>query len=140
VPVGNRRAATAHAGTVTLPAAERALLDLIAGARIPLPSDYVAFLAASNGGEGELSTDPHWLVVWPAEDVLANNEKHQVAKWVPGLFAFGTSGDGEMFAFDTRAGEPYSIVYVPFIPMTLDEARRIAGSFAELLAHMGETA
>jgi hypothetical protein len=120
--------------TSALPAAERAVLDLIATAGIPLPPDYVAFLAESNGGEGELQAPPHWLIVWSAEEVLANNEKHQVATWVPGLFAFGDSGGGDMFAFDLRAGEPYAIVYVPFIPMDLGNARTVASTFSELLS------
>jgi hypothetical protein len=116
-----------------LPAAERAVLDLITGAGIPLPSDYVAYLAQSNGGEGELSVDPHWLILWPAEDVLGANQGYQVATWAPGLFGFGSSGGGDMFAFDLRQGEPYAVVCVPFVPMTLDAVRRIAGNFTELV-------
>jgi hypothetical protein len=115
-------------------APERAILDLIAGAGIPLPSDYVTFLAESNGGEGELRVQPYWLILWPAEEVLGNNDGYQVKQWVPGLFAIGSSGGGEMFAFDCRGGEPYPIVYVPFIPMDLKEVRRIAGSVSELVS------
>ena len=119
------------------PAAPGVVESLRAGSPIPLPSDYLAFLRQSNGGEGELSVQPCWLVLWQAEDVLRFNREYDVAVSVPGFFAFGSSGGGEMFAFDARAPASHAIVSIPFIPMDAVEALPVAGSFTALLALRG---
>jgi hypothetical protein len=94
-------------------------------------------LAESNGGEGDLGVAPGWIAFWSAEDVLSHNAGYLVAETLPGFFGFGSSGGGELLAFDVRRGEPYAIVMVPFIPMQAKYAVQVAGSFEELRKHIG---
>ena len=106
-------------------------------APIRLPAEYLAFLRQSNGGEGELTVQPYWLIVWPAEDVLPLNRRYGVEENVPGFFAIGSSGGGEMIAFEMGQGEACPVVMIPFVPMQASEARRVAESFAGLLRLLG---
>ena len=121
-------------------ATQDAIDALRRAAPIELPSAYLEQLRRSNGGEGDLAVEPGWIVFWPAEEVIENNQGYEVEQWVPGLFGFGSNGGGELLAFDTREGQPFPIVMVPFIPMELEEAVVIAKDFAELLRHLGRSA
>jgi len=102
-----------------------------------LPDLYIEFLFATNGGEGDLGVQPGWLELWAAEDVSSHNRGYEVAESLPGLFGFGSNGAGELLAFDIRGVKPWPIVMVPFIPMQLDDAIQIAGSFEEFSAFIG---
>ena len=119
-------------------ASEQTLRELRAGAPIGVPDSYFDFLRLTNGGEGSLGgVEPGWFMPWPAEEVLHNNLGYNVAEFLPGLFAFGSNGGGELFAFDLRETGKGSIVMVPFIPMELDEAIVVAASFDEFVTHVG---
>jgi len=107
---------------------------------VPLPAAYVAQLAVSNGGEGDLGVDPGWIAIWPVQEVVSSNEEYSISEFLPGFFGFGSNGGGELLAFDLRGGEPYPIVTVPFVPMDLQEAVRIASSFEELREFIGKRA
>lgn len=120
------------------PATEAALAALRDQAPSVLPPEYIAQLALSNGGEGDLGVEPGWIQLWPAEEVLLMNEGYQVQDWLPGFWGFGSNGGGELFAFDMRRGVPCPIVMVPFIPMDAHEAVQIAPSFAELREYFGK--
>lgn len=61
--------------------------------------------------------DPGWFQLWPAEKVIEYNNSYKVAENVPGFFGFGSSGGGEMLAFDMRGGKPRKVVMIPFIVM-----------------------
>jgi hypothetical protein len=101
-------------------------------ARRGLPPAYLEFLRSTGGDEGELDVEPGWIQFWPAEEVIEMNRSYEVERNLPGFFGFGSSGGGELFAFDMRGdGEP-PVVMVPFISMTSSEARFIASSFEEL--------
>ena len=119
------------------PATEAALNALCAQAPVTLPIEYIAQLAESNGGEGELGVEPGWIVVWPVEEIVALNEGYQVAEMLPGFWGFGSSGGGELLAFDARNGAPYPVVMVPFIPMNAKHAVQIAASFMEFRQFIG---
>src|SRR5882724_10589519 len=94
------------------PCSEEELEELWKAARIELPEDYLAYLRESDGGGGDIPVQP-WLVwFWKVSEVGLNNEGYEVAMNVPGFYAFGTSGGGEMFAFDTRNGTPWPIVVI----------------------------
>ena len=99
------------------------------GAPVPLPAEYLTFLSLSNGGEGDLGIEPGWVSFWPAEGVLEHNAAYRLAELVPGLFGFGSNGAGELLAFDTRAGLPYPVVTVPFIPLAFAQASVVAPDF-----------
>lgn len=118
-------------------ASEEALLKLRREARIELPDAYLDQLATSNGGEGDLGTEPGWIVIWPAEDVIRHNVGYSIPDVLPGFFGFGSNGGGEFLAFDTRSAEPYGVAMVPFIGMQVEDAVQIATSFEELRALIG---
>jgi hypothetical protein len=119
------------------PASEGAIRQLIVNAGIELPSDYIAFLSKSNGGEGELGVEPGWFRIWEAEETLANNADYSTDKYVPEFFAFGSSGGGEMFAFDLREGHGGEVVMIPFVPMNIKDARKVARNFTEFASWFG---
>jgi hypothetical protein len=120
------------------PASEESLARLRQQAPVPLPESYFAQLATSNGGEGSLAThEAGWIMFWRAEQVVSHNADYQIATYLPGFFGFGSSGGGELLAFDLRQGEPYRIVSIPFIPMDARHAIEIAGSFDELRPLIG---
>jgi hypothetical protein len=119
------------------PAADEAIEELVRTAGIPLPPEYLAFLRETNGGEGELGVQPGWFVMWHAEEVVSFNRDYEVAANAPGLLGFGSSGGGELLAFDTRGGQPYPVVAVPFIGMSAKDALLVAPSFATFETAMG---
>lgn len=119
------------------PCSDEALRQLIYSAIVELPPEYLAYLRESNGGGGDISVEPGLLYLWEAEEVPRNNDGYEVHLNVPGFYAFGTSGGGEMFAFDARSSKPWPIVMIPFIPMCSDEAVQIAPDFATLRQHFG---
>jgi SMI1/KNR4 family protein SUKH-1 len=120
------------------PNIESAVAALSEAAPIRLPKAYLAQLLSSNGGEGSLGIEPGWISLWPAEVVLSLNNDYSIAEFLPGFFGFGSSGGGELLAFDARESEPYPIVMVPFIPMDPKQAVRIAYSFEELRDLIGK--
>ncbi len=115
------------------PAQPSAINNLLASSRLDLPANYLDLLNFSNGGEGELSVFPGWFSLWPAEEVVQLNEGYEVQKWLPGFFGFGSSGGGEMLAFDTRTQQPWKIYSVPFVGMAEEEAVLVAESFATFI-------
>jgi len=94
------------------------------------PSDYVAFLEATNGGEGMIGET--YLMLWSAEELPEMNASYQVAEYAPGLLLIGSDGGGEAFAFDTRV-TPWPVVKVPFVGMELACVEAMAPSFNAFL-------
>jgi hypothetical protein len=120
------------------PAATDAIQDLVSECAIDLPDEYLEFLRFSNGGEGELGVEPGWFQIWPAEQVLELNKVYEVDTNVPGFFAFGSNGGGEMLVFDVRSKQPWSIAMIPFIPMQSDMVKTIALDFEAFVRQMGK--
>jgi hypothetical protein len=110
-------------------ASPEAINSLASNSGLNLPKDYLDFLSLSNGGEGELPVDPYWFQIWSAENVLEHNEGYQVAQFLPGFFAFGSNGGGEMLAFDTRKDGAWPVYMIPFVPMEEADAREVASEF-----------
>src|SRR4051812_12602627 len=104
------------------PASESAIATLIADCDFQLPSEYLAFLRFSNGGEGDMCLEPWYFQLQPAETVVAFNRGYQVGKWLPEYFAIGSSGGGEMLAIRKAIGSPCPIYMVPFVPMAAEDA------------------
>lgn len=115
------------------PASEAAIQALAEQSGLELPNEYLDFLRQSNGGCGPLRIEPGWLQLWPAEEVVAVNRDYEVALWLPGLFGFGSSGGGELLAFDTRFAKPWRVVMVPFCDLTEESVLPVADSFAALI-------
>jgi len=107
-----------------------------------LPSDYVDFFRFSNGGYGDIPVQPKYFdSLWTAEEFLECNRDYEVAKYCDGFFGIGssgTSGGGEMFAFDMRSKKPWPVVAVPFIGMEADAALPVASDFCSFVAMFGQ--
>jgi hypothetical protein len=119
------------------PASETAIRRLISESGCDLPAAYLDFLRGSNGGEGQLGIEPGWFQLWPAEEVLELNEAYEVREALPGYFAFGGNGGGEMFVFKVSDAASSKVYMAPFIPLEEAEAVLIAGSFEEFAKAMG---
>ena len=118
------------------PATTQALTALAEGSGLTLPADYLAFLERSNGGDGFLDVQPCYLRLWPAEEVLANNQDYAVGEHLPGFFAFGDAGGEEFFAFDLRSPGTCQVYAIPYVPIELRKAWLVAEDFAGLLGHV----
>ena len=119
------------------PAKHESIKSLVANVGKDLPSEYLALLRYSDGGEGNLDIDPGWLQLWSSEEVLEHNRGYEIAENMPGFFGFGSSGGGELLAFDTRFGKPWKVVMIPFIPMSAKEAIVTAKDFEEFIQAIG---
>src|SRR5262249_34861594 len=93
------------------------------------PVDYVAFLRASNGAQGMLSSD-EYIDLWPVEEVPKLNLSYQFPEYCPEVVAFGSNGGGEAFVF--RRSNAH-IAIVPFIGMAINDAIDVAPAFRDFL-------
>lgn len=116
-------------------ASAHAIENAISSIGHALPSDYLDFLREHNGGEGFVGGN--YLILWKAEELHDFNCNYEVAKYVPGLIIFASSGGGAGYGFDTR-DSMMPIVSVEFIGMNWAEADRIADNFAEFLRKLSE--
>jgi hypothetical protein len=57
------------------------------------------------------------------------NLGYQVPEFAPGFLGFGSSGGGEMLAFDADG----RVVMIPFIPMSPELALPVADSWSEFV-------
>ncbi|MDR2675344.1 MAG: SMI1/KNR4 family protein [Opitutaceae bacterium] len=105
----------------------KAALDAL---KLSLPSDYIAFLEATNGGEGMIGET--YLILWKAGELQEMNVSYQVSEYAPEILLIGSDGGGEAFAFDTRASH-WPVVKVPFVGMELDCVEVVAPSFDAFL-------
>ncbi|MEP7340526.1 MAG: SMI1/KNR4 family protein [Acidobacteriota bacterium] len=121
------------------PAPETVIQSLLEQSGLELPDDYISFLRCSNGGEGELGIQPWWFRVWTAEEVLEANRGYEVQTNIPGFFGFGSSGGGELLAFDARAPKRWPVFMIPFIVMDEKDAVRIADDFSSFVMEMGRS-
>lgn len=103
---------------------------------ISLPIEYLEFMMESNGADGFVGPNSY-LILWPIDELAPLNETSGVHKFAPGLLLFGSDGGGTGYAFDTRL-EDMPIVDIPFIPLSLEEAKACAHSFIEFLDYLYE--
>jgi hypothetical protein len=99
------------------------------------PSDYLAALYFTNGGEGFIQQS--YFRLYSIEELLSFNEAYQVKRFAPGLVIFGSNGSGEAFGFDTRQ-DPIEIVQIPFIPMDFQYAKPLGKNFVGFLHALDE--
>lgn len=119
------------------PCSQGDVQKLIRRAPIELPTEYLDFLREADCAGAELPVQPWYIYFWKASEVDEQNIGYEVRLNVPGFYAFGTSGGGEMFAFDTRQSKPWPVVIIPFIVMQAEEAIVVASDFATLRAMFG---
>ncbi len=65
------------------------------------------------------------------------NRDYELADYVPGFFAFGGNGGGEMLAFDTRTSAPWKIYAIPYIGNGESDALLVAESFEQFVEMIG---
>jgi len=97
---------------------------------IGAPADFVEFVGSFDGAEGWVGDS--YVSLWPAADVIANNETIQVDALAPGLLLFGSDGGTEAYGFDRRAN-PWLVVRVPFVGLSRDRIEVIATSVTDWL-------
>ena len=103
---------------------------------VPLPSDYLAFLAEVDGGEGFIGEN--YLMLWRADELISFNQDNKKNQYAPGLFVIGSTGGGEAFAYDLA--DPASpIVQVPFIPLDRECMEKVETSFLAFIKGLSET-
>jgi hypothetical protein len=77
------------------PADPAAITRLVEQSGVSLPDPYLAFLAASDGGEGDVGE--RWVEIWPVGRVL---DELQSEPHYEGVVLFGGDGANTVFGFD----------------------------------------
>jgi hypothetical protein len=96
------------------------------------PDEYVRYCAGDGPKEGGLSVDPGWFQLWSPTEIEQLNRDYHVEEFAPGFFGFGSSGGGELLAFDAGG----RVFMIPFVGMSADEARPVADTWAEFVERM----
>jgi len=94
---------------------------------------YRRFMSEQDGGEGFVGG--RYLILWRTSELVTFNREYEAWKYAPGLLLFGSNGGGEAFAFDTRDNS-MKVVMVPFIGMSLNDAKTVADSFDNFLSNL----
>ena len=79
---------------------------------------------------GGLIVEPGWFQLWPPNELDQFNLDYKVEEYLPGFLGFGSNGGGELLAF----GEGGKIFMIPFIGMSSDDAKLVAGSWVEFVS------
>ncbi|PQO37030.1 hypothetical protein C5Y96_07680 [Blastopirellula marina] len=119
------------------PATNDDIKALIASCDFDLPDEYLAFLRYSNGGEGFLCIEPWYFQLCSSGELPEYNQGYNVSEFLPGWFAIGSSGGGEMLAIRKQDGSPCPVYMVPFIPMAESDAVQIAHDFEMFAMALG---
>jgi SMI1 / KNR4 family (SUKH-1) len=102
-----------------------------------LPDEYKHFMGAHDGGEGFFGKQ--YVILWRTAELIDFNRDYEVTRYAPGLLLFGSSGGGEAFAFDIREEERMRVRMVPFIGMSLKDAKPIADTFKGFLIRLAKS-
>jgi len=106
-----------------------------------LPQTYLALLAFSNSGEGDLPVQPLWFVLNSVEDVIETARGGTFKEFFPGFFVIGSNGAGEAIAFDLRLTGSRPIVAFDMTNIDLDESvLPIAPDFDAFIEMIGRSA
>jgi hypothetical protein len=97
-----------------------------------VPEQYAEYFASDSPKEGALSVDPGWFQLWSPAELERMNRDYEVPTNAPGFVGFGSSGGGELLAFDADG----RIVMIPFIPMSPEHALPVADSWNEFVARI----
>lgn len=86
-------------GLMTRPPAQLDALYALARARgLTLPGDYVEFMSASDGGEGDVGNG--YVELWPVHKTLEVADRYSVYE---DFLAFAGDGKNTIYGFDLRA-------------------------------------
>ncbi len=120
------------------PASDAEIKGLVDNTKFDLPAEYIEFLKTHNGGNGDLPVQPCWYELWPASEVVENNENYEVVKCLPEFLALGSNQGGELLYIDYRKSTLGNIVSIPLIPSDADYAMLVATSFNEFIQLLGK--
>ncbi len=101
-----------------------------------IPDEYRALLAASNGGEGPLTTSPLRLCLYDVGFAREIWKDPFYREQYAGYFFFGSSGGGDSIAIDIRSGQAGCIVTIDCIAGE-DSKEVIAPDFLQFLGNVG---
>ncbi len=93
------------------------------------PDEYVAFLRASNGCDGDLAHGDY-IYLWSIEDLVEANSDYGFLASCPEIVAFGTNGGGEAFGFTRADGR---VVIVPLLGPEMVDAIDVGQRFTDFL-------
>jgi hypothetical protein len=94
-----------------------------------LPAPYVSYLAEGGRKEGGLAVEPGWFQLWPPDEVDRWNRDYHVQEFAPGFLGFGTSGGGELLAFDAGG----RVFMIPIIGMSPGDAKLVAETWKDFV-------
>ena len=100
------------------------------------PTDYVRFMAVSDGAVGMFGK--RYLALFALNELVAVNQAAQVDLRAPGIVIFASDLGGVSYAFDTRS-DTMRIVEVDDEEMCLEEAKLCGSSFEEFLNYVYST-
>jgi len=103
---------------------------------LTLPEDYLSFMRRCNGGEGYIGDE--YLMLWRLGELEKFNREYEVHEYIPDVLLFGSTGGGDAYGFRTILSGS-EVVKVPFIGMSSNLCKRIAGSFTEFLETLERT-
>jgi len=103
---------------------------------VKFPEEYSKWMTETNGAEG-LVGQHSYLMLWPSEKIVPLNKVYEVNEFAPGLILFGSNGSDTGYAFDSRV-KKMPIVEVPFIGMSLNEAKMVGDTFYDFLQYLRE--
>lgn len=115
------------------PADADAIRSFEFAANLKLPSEYLAFLSRTNGGEGFIGQN--YVILWRIEQLRDLNKAFEADLFAPGLLLFGSNGGGDAYAFVTLR-ESYQVVMVPFIGLQLPDAINCGNDFADFIQNL----
>ncbi len=113
-------------------ATTQALSEIETQTNLLLPSDFIAFMQWSNGGEAKLPRV--YLSVWQAEKIIALNRDYQIQHYLGGkVLGIASDGGPICFLLDYRNGESPKFASVNFGDLDPNEIKNIAPSFTDAL-------
>ena len=115
-------------------------VDTLRSSYPSLPVAYFQFLCDQDGVDCELGIDPGWVVIYPTKEALVATNQLQMHTYLPGYFAFGGNGAGEVFVFPLERDSHDCPVYmVPTVGMSVEELIEIAPSFEMFAQQIGRS-
>jgi hypothetical protein len=82
-----------------------------------LPVGFIDFFKEANGAD--ISTDDHYIVLWPLTDMVGLNKEYNVDGYAPEFFIFGSDGGDTAYGIEKSTGYVFEL---PFIGMSREEA------------------
>jgi hypothetical protein len=125
--------------TLKEPASPQLLEAMNVKAGVQLPSAYLDILHLSNGLAGPIDKYTY-IILWPIEEVIQNNEEYATREFLPNVFLIGSDGGEIAYGLDLRASSnTYSyFIAVPFLDMDWSEVLILGNTFPDFVSKLKE--